>query len=66
MPEDITEILGYMTIEEAAKVLRISPSYAFSQARAGKIPGAFKMWGTRWLVDKKKFEAGVARSAAHA
>jgi excisionase family DNA binding protein len=39
-----------LTIEEAANLLRIHPTTAKDWARAGKLPGAFKLGGREWRV----------------
>ena len=45
-----------MTINEAAKVLGVSPSGAYKLARAGELPGARRL-GARWLVFRPALEA---------
>lgn len=44
-----------LSIEEAAKVLGISRTYAYQMARAGQIPGCKKI-GSRFIVSKKLLE----------
>ena len=41
----------FLTIEEAAELLRISPRSAYTLAREGRLAGAVKV-GNQWRVDK--------------
>ena len=41
----------FLTIEEAADLLRISPRSAYTLAREGRLAGAVKV-GNQWRVDK--------------
>ena len=41
----------FLTIEEAAELLRISPRSAYTLAREGRLAGAVKV-GNQWPVDK--------------
>lgn len=41
----------FLTIEEAAQVLRISPRSAYTLAREGRLEGAVKV-GNQWRVNR--------------
>lgn len=41
-----------LTLDEAARVLRISPDKAKAMARAGTLPGVVGKIGTRWRVNE--------------
>ncbi len=46
-----------LTIEEAAKILRVSKATCWNRCKRGKLP-AFKLPGSRrWLINRKDFEA---------
>jgi excisionase family DNA binding protein len=51
----------YLTIDEAAQLLRITPDYCRDLCRRGKIPGATQVTG-RWLVDRAKLMAHLEQS----
>lgn len=44
-----------LTLEEAAKVLGISRTYAYQQANAGTMPGCMRI-GKRFVVSRKRLE----------
>ena len=48
----------FLTIEEAAELLRISPRSAYTLAREGGLAGAVKV-GNQWRVDKDALMAWV-------
>ncbi len=47
-----------LTIADVARLLRISPSYAYKLARQGKLPGAVRL-GRRWVVLRRLLEEGL-------
>jgi excisionase family DNA binding protein len=52
-----------LSIEEAAKVLGISRTYAYQQANAGTMPGC-KRIGNRFVVSIKQLDAYIDGDAA--
>ena len=48
----------FLTIEEAADLLRISPRSAYTLAREGRLAGAVKV-GNQWRVDRDALMAWV-------
>jgi hypothetical protein len=48
-----------ITLPYVAKLLNISETLARHKARAGRVPGAFKI-GRRWVVHRATFEEGIA------
>ena len=48
----------FLTIEEAADLLRISPRSAYTLAREGRLAGAVKV-GNQWRVDRGALMAWV-------
>lgn len=46
------EAPAILTLEETAKLLRLTYDGAKSRVSRGELPGAFKL-GKRWLVDKE-------------
>ena len=48
----------FLTIEEAAELLRVSPRSAYTLAREGRLAGAVKV-GNQWRVDKDALMAWV-------
>jgi excisionase family DNA binding protein len=52
-----------LSIEEAAKVLGISRTYAYQQAREGKMPGCRRI-GNRFIVSIKKLDEYIDGDAA--
>jgi excisionase family DNA binding protein len=47
-------------IPGAAELLGVSPRTAYSAARAGALPGAFRLGAGRWLVSLPALEAFLA------
>lgn len=52
-----------LSIEEAAKVLGISRTYAYQQANAGNMPGC-KRIGSRYVVSIKQLDEYIDGDAA--
>lgn len=50
------------TLEETARLLGISHIHTANLARAGKLPGAFRL-GTRWLVSRQVIDRLLADPA---
>ena len=48
----------FLTIEEAAELLRVSPRSAYTLARRGELAGAVKV-GNQWRVDRDALMAWV-------
>ncbi len=53
---DLASLPVLLTVEEAAALLRISPKTAKDWARAGELPGAFKI-GREWRVKRDELLA---------
>jgi len=50
----------FLTIEEAAELLRVSPRSAYTLARKGELAGAVKV-GNQWRVDRDALMAWVKK-----
>jgi len=50
----------YLTLQEAAALLRIGERTAYARCRSGQLPGAAKVGG-RWRVDRTVLEIWLRR-----
>jgi len=50
----------YLTLQEAATLLRIGERTAYTRCRSGQLPGAAKVGG-RWRVDRAVLEDWLRR-----
>ena len=50
----------YLTLQEAAALLRIGERTAYTRCRSGQLPGAAKVGG-RWRVDRATLESWLRR-----
>ena len=56
---ETSRVLEWLTLEEAAAHLRLSPAAARKRAERGQLPGAVKD-GSRWLVDRRALDAALS------
>lgn len=63
--EDSTQQLDgvYLTALQAARMLQISREEFYRKLAAGQIPGAIKMWGKTWRIERVAFMDGLRAMA---
>jgi len=49
----------YLTAPQAARMLQISREEFYRKLAAGQIPGAIKMWGKTWRIERVTFMEGL-------
>jgi excisionase family DNA binding protein len=59
-------VAEFLTVDEAAALLRVSRATVYRLLRAKELPGAFRLGGAgTWRIDKNTFEQWIANVSSN-